>query len=171
MDLERYREKLPMVSHWIEQTLQQHASAARTVTSFGFVRLPSYYSGELLASTKVVTVDDIPVPPLRALGLPEFSDFESQLMDGITYLDTYFLRRGIERNESIHFHELVHVVQWQAVGPESFLLAYADGLARHTYRNCPLEAMAYAHQENFDRELNPYGVEPLVKAQTLSLIS
>jgi hypothetical protein len=170
MDLERYREKLPVVSQWIKKTLSEHANSAEAVASFEFPRLPSYYSAGLLASTKVVVVDHIPVPPLRSLGLPEFAAFETRPAEGITYLDTYFLRRGTERNESIHFHELVHVVQWQTVGPENFLLAYAMGLALHGYQNSPLETMAYAHQDNFEKALTPYAVEPLVKAQTMSLI-
>jgi hypothetical protein len=170
MDLERYRERLPMVSKWIEKTLGEHASGAQIVASFGFKRLPQYYSHALLDRTKVVVVDRIPVPPLRSLGLPEFAAFETQPMGGITYLDTYFLQAGTERNESIHFHELVHVVQWQTIGPEKFLLTYAMGLALHGYRNSPLEAMAYDNQARFDKTATVYAVEPLVKSETLDLI-
>lgn len=170
MEMQRYREKLPMVFQWINATLGRYAGEAQAVASFGFLRLPGFYSDALLAAAKVVVVDDIPVPPLRDLGLPEFEAFEAQPMDGITYLDTYFLRAGAERNESIHFHELVHVVQWQAIGPDQFLLAYASGLAQLGYRNSPLEAMAYAHQDRFEKTLTPYAVEPLVRGETLDLI-
>lgn len=89
----------------------------------GFQRLPKFYSAELLAGTKVVVVPRIQVPPLRSMGLPEFAAFETSPMDGITYLDTYFLRAGVEKNEAMHFHELVHVVQWRAVTAERFLLS------------------------------------------------
>src|ERR1035437_3419422 len=88
--------------------------------------------------------------PLSALGLREFADFENQPARGITYLDTYFLWRADATDESLHFHELVHVVQWQVLGPKDFLLLYAAGLAESGYRDCRLEAMAYDHQRRFD---------------------
>jgi len=37
---------------------------------------------------------------------------------GITYLDTFFSREEGRGNESLHFHELVHVLQWQLLGPK-----------------------------------------------------
>ena len=50
-----------------------------------------------------------------------------------------------------HFHELVHVVQWEHLGPEKFLLAYGAGLVRFGYERSPLEQMAYVFQANFER--------------------
>ena len=71
-------------------------------------------------------------------------------MGGITYLDTYFLLPGGADDESLHFHELVHVIQWRVLGPENFLLLYAADLAERGYSDSPLEAMAYGHQQRFD---------------------
>jgi hypothetical protein len=85
------------------------------------------------------------------------------------YQDTYFLHRSAITDESLHFHELVHVVQWQVLGPKDFLLMYAAGLAGHGYRRCPLEAMAFDHQRNFDADDEPYAVEAEVWRQTLAL--
>jgi hypothetical protein len=84
----------------------------------------------LLNSSKVVFVATVPVPPLSVLGLDRFVEFEQMNPAGITYLDTYFLRTDCGHEESLHFHELVHVVQWRLVGPERFLACYADGLER-----------------------------------------
>lgn len=61
--------------------------------------------------------------------------------------------------ESLHFHELVHVIQWRLLGPEGFLALYADGLERFGYRNSPLEVMAYELQDKFEREQEPIHVE------------
>jgi hypothetical protein len=69
--------------------------------------------------------------------------------DGITFDNTYFLRRGLER-ESLHFHELVHVIQWQHLGIDRFLLAYGIGLAQFGYQSSPLEKMAYDLQLEFE---------------------
>src|ERR1017187_10830475 len=83
-----------------------------------FPRLPHYFSEGLLNTASVVPSDRPPVPPLSALGLREFADFEGQPARGITYRDTSFLGRADAKDESLHFHELVHVVQWQVLGPD-----------------------------------------------------
>jgi hypothetical protein len=122
-----------------------------------------------LNTASVVATGRPPVPPLSALGLLEFADFESQPARGITYRDTYFLWRADATDESLHFHELVHVVQWQVLGPKDFLLLYAAGLAESGYHDCALEAMAYEHQRRFDAGDPPYSVEAEVREQTLAL--
>jgi hypothetical protein len=166
---DRYLPFLPTILNWIQQTLYAHAGEKRAVASFNFALLPRYFSEELLNTASVVSTDHLPVPPLSALGLTEFADFESQPISGITYQDTYFLQRGAISDESLHFHELVHVVQWQVLGPKDFLLLYAAGLAGFGYRDCPLEAMAYDHQRRFDAGAPPYSVEAEVRVQTLAL--
>jgi hypothetical protein len=169
MGSDRYLPFLPFILDWIEQTLDAHAHERRTVSSFNFPRLPRYFSEGLLNTASVVPSDRLPVPPLSALGLREFADFESQPARGITYRDTYFLWRAVATDESLHFHELVHVVQWQVLGPKDFLLLYAAGLAESGYRDCALEAMAYDHQSRFDAGDPPYSVEAEVREQTLAL--
>jgi len=123
-----------------------------------------------LNSASVVITDNLPRPPLSASGLSEFVSFEKQPMGGITYFGTYFLERGAAGDESLHFHELVHVIQWQVLGPKDFLLLYAAGLAERGYLECPLEAMAYAHQQRFAASEPTYSVETEVRRQTLALL-
>ena len=142
MGSDRYLPFLPIILNWIQQTLDAHARERRAVASFNFPRLPHYFSEGLLNTASVVPSDRLPVPPLSALGLREFADFESHPARGITYLDTYFLWRADATDESLHFHELVHIVQWQVLGPKDFLLLYAAGLAESGYLDCALEAMA-----------------------------
>ena len=133
----------PSIFAWIRGTLNSHPAQARTVASLGFQRLPQYFTPDLLATSKVVYVASVPIPPLSAMGLKQFSDFENMNADGVTYLDTFFSRHEARGNESLHFHELVHVLQWQVFGPRFFVAAYADGLERLVYRQSPLEIMAY----------------------------
>lgn len=156
---QEFRAVYPRIENWIQQTLAAHASAAKPVASFGFKRLPQYYDVQLLAVTKVVVVPKVPVPPLSAMGLDRFRDFERMDAGGITYLDTYFVRADHAHIESLHFHELVHVIQWRRLGPERFLALYADGLERYGYRNSPLEMMAYELQDRFERGQQPFTVE------------
>ena len=58
-------------------------------------------------------MDQLPIPPLSSWGLTWFADFERGNFDGITPLNTFFMKRDELRNEAIHFHELIHVVQWR----------------------------------------------------------
>jgi hypothetical protein len=97
------------------------------------------------------------------MGLGRFADFERMEMAGITYLDTFFVRAEQAWDESLHFHELVHVVQWRILGPERFLWLYADGLERLGYRNNPLEVVAYDLQEQFEAGGRSFDVEAEVR--------
>jgi hypothetical protein len=148
MTPEEFQKYYPRLLGWIDATLRAHAANARTVISRGFPRLPLYFSADTLTSAKVVLVDQLPIPPLSSWGLTRFADFERGNFNGITYLNTFFIQDEL-RNEEIHFHELIHVVQWRILGPEQFLRLYADGLERFGYRNSPLEKMAYDAEAAF----------------------
>jgi hypothetical protein len=96
------------------------------------------------------------------MGLHRFRDFERGDWDGITYLDTIFLKRTKTADEQLHFHELIHVVQWRLLGPERFLKLYADGLERFGYEDSPLERMAYTAQAEFSRSSRAFDAQALV---------
>jgi hypothetical protein len=139
------------------------------VASFGFSRLSHYYGQDILTGAKVVVLPKVPMPPLSAMGLDRFSDFEQMDAGGTTYLNTYFVRADEAHSESLHFHELVHVIQWRLLGPEKFLAIYADGLERFGYRNSPLEQMAYNFQAKFDREAQPFDVAAACQSLILEM--
>lgn len=170
MASDRYAEFLPIIAKWIQQTLDSSVKRAKSVESFRFPRVPLYFSEQLLKATNVVIVDRLPVPPLSEMGLAEFVAFERQPMVGITYLDTVFLLQDGAGDESLHFHELIHVIQWQVLGPKDFLLLYATGLAERGYLDSPLEMMAYFHQRRFDAGEQPYRVEEEVRAAAMGLV-
>jgi hypothetical protein len=149
MSPEEFKKYYPRLLGWIDATLKAHAKDTRSVVSRGFSRLPLYFSADTLTSAKVVLVDQLPIPPLSSWGLTRFADFERSTFDGITYLNTFFIKRHDLRNEAIHFHELIHVVQWRILGPEQFIRSYADGLERFGYRASPLEVMAYGAEAAF----------------------
>ena len=151
MNLELLPKKLPEVESWVERTVAAYAAQAQPVASFGFARLGDYYPASLLQAAKVVVVPTVPVPPLAELGLPGFEDFEQLDAAGITYLDTYFVCADRQRDESLHFHELVHVNQWIHLGPRNFILAYALGhKVGGGYRTNPFEVTAYDLQARFE---------------------
>ena len=159
-------EKLPLVRGWIDRTLAEHSNQARSVASYRFPRLGAFYSSGFLTTAKVVEVERVPMPPLSALGITGFGEFEGGNYAGITFLDTYFVQSGEALRESLHFHELVHVIQWQHLGAERFVMAYALGyLQGGGYRANPLEVMAYDLQDYFERGGQPGDVEAAVRRQ------
>jgi len=168
MSPEEFAKFYPPLLDWIRATLSDTAHAAQTVASRGFPRLPLYFTERTLASTKVVLVDALPMPPLSSMGLARFADFERGNFDGVTYIDTFFLKPTRSNNENVHFHELVHVIQWQLLGPERFLFSYANGLECFGYRQSPLEAMAYDAETAFTSSTGIFNVEKMV-AEKLGL--
>ncbi len=164
MDMEAFKPIVPVAKEWIETILATYAHQAIPVTSFGFSRLPQYYPAEFLQNTKVVLLPHVPVPPLSKWGLhgQVFLDFEKSDPFGITYKDTYFLRESEFKKESLHFHELVHVIQWGHLGADRFLLNYAVGLDQYGYEDSPLEAMAFGLETVFKQNKTVFQVEPVV---------
>jgi hypothetical protein len=165
---EEFAKFYPPLHDWIRNTLTANAHSAQTVASRGFSRLPLYFTEKTLASTKVVLADPLPIPPLSSMGLTRFADIERGNFDGITYLDTIFLKPTQSTNEKIHFHELVHVVQWRLLGPDRFLFTYANGLECFGYRHSPLEAMAHDAETAFAGSTAIFDAEKMV-AEKLGL--
>lgn len=166
MSLQQLQQKLPKVREWTDRTLAAHSGQARPVAELGFTRLGSYFSPALLTSARAIPVATVPRPPLASMGLAGFDEFENLDADGITYLNSFFVRHGHERDESLHFHELVHVVQWQHLGPDQFIMAYALG---HSlcggYDTNPLEVMAYVMQTCFDQQVRGFDVAAIVRVE------
>jgi hypothetical protein len=162
---EEFRAKYPVLIGWITKTIAAHAALARTVDSFGFARLPTYFPRSLLASAKVVSVDRLPMPPLSQMGLTQFTEWERVEYGGITYLDTFFVTQQEVANEPLFFHELVHVIQWRLLGPERFIAMYAEGLEKFGHRSSPLEVMAYDLEDRFKYSPTAFDAEIVVKTQ------
>jgi hypothetical protein len=161
MTPETFERLYPVVESWIQGTLAAHAGNKQAVASRGFPRLSHYFKAETLASAKVVLVDRLPLPPLSSIGLAQFAEFERGDFNGITYLDTFFLKPAFARDEAIHFHELIHVIQWRELGAKDFLRMYAGGLERFGYRMSPLERMAYDAEAKFSASIT-FDAEVLV---------
>jgi hypothetical protein len=88
------------------------------------------------------------------MGLTRFADFVRGDSDGITYIDTIFLKPTQSENENVYFHELIHIIR--------FLLTYANGLECFGYRQSPLEAMAYDAKSEFAGSTLIFNAEKLV---------
>jgi hypothetical protein len=160
MNIKTLTDALPAVNSWIDDYIAKHADSRVRLSDAGFPRLPSYFSSQLLDDAYYVLVPRIESPPLTALGLGDLSFFEGGNYGGITYKDTFF---ATSKNESLHFHEMIHIIQWNELGPEKFLLAYGVGLVRYGYRDSPLEQIAYSMQAQFDAREQIDDLESIVR--------
>jgi hypothetical protein len=160
---EEFRTAYPKLRAWIQKTLEFYEKNAKPIASMHFVRLPLYFDPSLLETAKFIAIDRLPMPPLSAMGLSRFAVFEQGDFNGITYLDRYFIKQAVVTEEAIHFHELIHVIQWRLLGPEDFLAAYANGLDEFGYENSPLEKMAYDAEAAFKRSSPIFDAEKFVE--------
>ena len=138
------------IAGWIERTNEQFARASVSCMSLA-PALSQHYSEETLASASYVILPEVPKP--RSLGLEEFglSEFINMDVDGITYGNTYYIKSGTQSSVPLHFHELVHVVQWSLLGVPKFIERYLSELSTFGYEGAPLEQMAYELQHHFER--------------------
>jgi hypothetical protein len=146
----RLHQALPLVRDWVQATIAEHQGQAVAVSRMGYGRLAGLFPASLLTRARaVMVVGEVPFPPLSRMGLPELAAFEAMPITGVTYRDLFFVR-GAQLTESLCCHELVHVVQWDHLGLDRFLLAYGIGLLRFGYRENPLEQIAYDIQDAFE---------------------
>lgn len=161
----RLRKAVPLALDWIDGKLQEYAGIARPVSTLPYSRLATCFPADLLEHTKSVTVTSVPFPPVGRLGLPELAPLEQMAFVGITYRETILVRQD-SASENLHFHELVHVVQWRTLGAENFLLAYGLGLFQYGYEASPLEAMAYSLQRSFESARDLHYLVPHIEAES-----
>jgi hypothetical protein len=164
--IQRLQAALPLACEWIDDYLGRHEAISRSVISLGMKRLTASYPEQLLRGARVVMVERVEFPPVDRFGLPELAALQQQNFGGITFKNTYFVRNAEATVESLHFHEMVHVVQWARLGVERFLLAYGIGLAQFGYERSPLEQMAYDLQFEFEKGTSRPQLVRYIETQT-----
>lgn len=139
---------LDQIEQWIDQTnsafLNQRICCDRLAREF-----EGFYAVSFLQKAFFVVVDQLPkpaFPELRQMGLGDFIDMD---ITGITYKNTYYILPNAINNIRLHFHELVHVAQWEKLGPSSFIERYIHEILGYGYNQAPLEKMAYLLEKHF----------------------
>lgn len=153
---------LKQIEEWIRQVNQSHAPQRQSCSRFE-EPFSGFYSPGFLNSAYFVVVDQIPkpdLPGLRAAGLGDFIDMD---VAGITYDDTYYVQRSVANELRLHFHELVHVVQWRQLQPLGFITRYLDEIQAHGYNDAPLEKMAYRLDGHYQANGKSLDVEDYVR--------
>lgn len=152
---------LDKIDGWIDQTLNNYSKQMVSCERFG-AQFNGFYPSEFLANSYFVAVDRLPKPDFPELRQAGFGGFIDMELDGITYKNTYFIKKGYESDIALHFHELVHVLQWQNLGALPFIQRYMEEILRFGYRNSPLEKMAYDLQSHFSMRKQPLDVPEYV---------
>lgn len=154
---------LPLLQNWVDETIEKSGDGDK-VPSEIYDRLKVYFPTKLLEKARVICCSSCPKVPLEEFGISltatQFPDSSSAA--GLTLKDRYFVRYDQMERASLHFHELVHVVQWEILGPQAFIALYTLGLLESGYRKSPLEEMAYKFTEQFEKN-RPLNVPLLVK--------
>ena len=166
---------LPKARRWVDQQVATHWSSSTPVSEFDFDRLSQFFPRELLSNTRVAVVDRTPAPPLEQWGVGEFNDLGAPVgksAAGITLGRLFFVRRGREQSESLFFHEMVHVVQWDLLGANGFLALYGILLRKYGYQGSPLEEMAYQLQSQFvDQTEKPFQAVAAIEKYTDEIVA
>jgi hypothetical protein len=162
----KFQQALPAVRQWVDDTLHAYREEASPVDRRDYPRLAQVSPHGLLNRARcVVVAGHPPFPPLSRMGLTELAAFETMPISGITYGDTFSVKQG-HQSESLYFHEIIHVVQWERLGVDRFLMAYGLGLMQAGYRDSPLEEMAYRRQADFDRGQLPENIMARIRKAT-----
>jgi hypothetical protein len=165
VEQEKFRNLISYVQKWIVNTLAEHETQMEPVAASQFIRLKRYYPNTLLQRIQRVIVDRCPVPRLAFTGIPQLAEIETWDIKGIPWENTIFIRRDLADWDAVHFHELLHIIQWERLGTKRYLTAWAIGTITRGYRDNPLEEMAFRHQSRFETEEKPYDVVREVTAE------
>ena len=170
MNLENLKTFIPQVENWIDRYIEKNKSIRINLASTDFERVKLCFADRTINTSFYAIVEHIETPPLSDIGVSDFLDFENGEYGGITYKDTYFVTEKEKGIESLHFHEMVHVVQWDELGPQNFILLYAIGLAQNGYRQSPLERIAYDLQAEFERNQIRASCEQRIREHSQKLL-
>ena len=165
MEQEQFKSLVGDIKNWIVYILAEHKAQMEPVAAAQFERLERYYPNTLLQRIQRVIVDRCPVPPLANTGIPQIAEIENWDIKGIPWKNTIFIRRDLADWDVVHFHELMHIVQWECLGTDRYLTAWAIGTITRGYRDNPLEEMAFRHQARFEAEGDPHDVIKEVTAE------
>ncbi|HCE31488.1 MAG: hypothetical protein A3G66_01255 [Candidatus Levybacteria bacterium RIFCSPLOWO2_12_FULL_39_17] len=144
---------------WVTEQRRIHRPDARPFHDAERKFLEPFWNRDFLDRVRVKEVEKIEIPPdLAAVLLPGFI--------GITFGDTILLRRS---TSNVHFHENIHVAQFDILGVQRFVDAFARGLMSGlTYNENPLERQALELGRRFMENPNvPFDAYETVKSGLL----
>lgn len=168
---------LEKAHNWLWKQRDLHRAKARRLTDDERLPLQDYYDTQILDTVRVATVDQISNPPfydeLTESGFPILDISRSA---GITFVDCIVIRRMFQQHFpswiSILFHELVHVVQFELLGPRTVLEAYLQAWEQngYQYHDVPFEIQAYRLEARFKRHEPLFSVREVVEQELKGMV-
>ncbi|NOG30550.1 hypothetical protein HLB35_00025 [Halomonas sp. TBZ9] len=155
------------ITQWVEKTNQAFAPHRRSCRKWK-APLAGYFSERFLSQCHYVIVPEIPLPDeslLQSVGIE--SAFFNHVA-GLTLDNTYYLLPSVADALNVHFHELIHVAQWQHLGAVGFVSRYLHEWSAHEYHEMPLERMAYALEAAFLEGCSKIDVPEYVRQRLFS---
>lgn len=150
------------IEDWIHQVNSFHEQVRRPCTVLKD-HFEGFYSSDFLSTAFFVVTKKIPkpdFPELREAGLEDFIDMD---VGGITYNNTYYLKESAASDLQLHFHELVHVIQWRELTPQGFIERYIEEIQNFGYYDAPLEKMAFVLDRRYQEKGQHLSVEQFVR--------
>lgn len=138
------------IEQWIDQVNLEYLGQRVCCSAFSR-SFKGFYKKSFLKRAYFVVVENIPKPDFPELSEMGLGDFIAMDVDGITYKDTYYIKPHLADNLRIHFHELVHVAQWEQLGAIHFIQRYISEINICGYDKAPLEEMAYLCDSHFSK--------------------
>ncbi|MFH1624829.1 MAG: hypothetical protein ABID54_06705 [Pseudomonadota bacterium] len=166
--------KTYLVERFLEWAYEQrslHLPHARPLSGEERSRLNGYFEKKILDLTRIVSLDRISNPgfyrELTKSGIPIPLDLTQAA--GFALIDYVLIRKGLFSVPlmaiSTIFHEMVHVVQVDILGPRKLIELYVDSLLRDEYRNVPFERQAYDLTDRFVQGGPPFPVRAIVEEE------
>jgi len=154
------KNEIKELKKWIKSTNRTYREHRQSCSRFeqefnGYFRKNTLFHKSILHKAYFVPVNNkLPLP--RELGfLPTELLEEFSSMDAITYDNVYYIRADKVNKLNLHFHELVHVIQYRQMGISKFLERYMSEISNYGYDYAPLEKMAYELEDYFQNSQIP----------------
>lgn len=151
----------PLVARYITAQRDRLAPLAKPLSEVTKLRLRQHFSDHDLDRVRIVQVDPLPIPnpPIYPLlRLLNLDAPEPRLTEAITFIDLIATRQPISLQ--LACHELSHVVQYRLLGLDRFAQLYVRGFFEGGgYHGIPLERCAYALEQRFVLEKQPFDVD------------
>jgi len=155
---------------WLQEQRNLYIADSRPLSGDERAALRDYYDDRILDKVRVAAVDRISNPSfysdLKASGNPVL-DISGAA--GIALIDCIVVKKALQRDFSswisLLFHELVHVVQFDILGPRRHLELYLRGWAENDfqYHSIPFEVQARKLEARFNRREPPFSVREVIR--------
>lgn len=146
---------------WIKEQRNAFRPRGRKLPDQTIARFSPFFEESLLKAVRLVVVPALENPKFLEAYRATFDEKGLPLLDftsfsGITYIDTILLVDefpGADPDDTL-FHELVHAVQYEILGPEKFVELYLMGWINQgfNYAAIPLEMDTYELQNRFEAD-------------------